>query len=781
MATNNYDLILRFIMDQSSHQKTKAGVDALTSEIGEVDKVLEAVNKDFDTLDKKIKEATSVKELDSLERQLKDVENQVNETTKAYSLQAKVLRAEAASLTSDFEKARLAQIKSIGDRIGGASSRALITGGAILGGAFAESNRFAKEAEDTGKATRATREWTQATQELAQARARVDTVLLRETLPLLKQAAKVANEAAAFVEKNPEIVSAALKTGEVLVALGAVGVAVSKGIRLYADVQALALGAQQLTAAKLQDDAADKQLIAARLRAGVSGADVPGGGGGAPAAGGLSTAVSFATSVAVAVLAAGATAGAVKLLIDKISPPSERSPQTAIPSFSTNGLGNPEFRRKQVELANAISRGDSPEKIAQLRVELKALGQQIFETAKQVRQGTQQISEAIQSGGLAGSAHEAEIVSAFQQWKEDDARLVQEAADKRVQIIADSEKRVVAETQKYASQVASINASADKRAQSLTSNFLKAEAQDEVQYQEQRAQIIRDGGKDIREIEEDHQKRIREMTKEHNERVEDLTASRDALGLVKEQRRFNEQQAEENRNTRIEIAKRRQDLAERLAELDHEHEVEKAQRLAQFQEALAENEAQRKEQLKQAAEAHAEEMAQIRAQRAQQLRELQESLNAERLRRREVFIAEVRDLDAALLGEKNLKARYYALMLADAEKFLAALRTKMASATTGVKPPGSAAGGYVGYGTRLLGEEGREFVLSNRTTRAAENIIGSGLTQDALLSALARSSGSQRSLTIQDNSRFDGRISSSQVQGIKREIRNQLVKDFLGG
>jgi len=771
MANTAYDVILRFILDEGAKQKTKAGVDQLTGDIGDVEKITRAVTKDFANLEKQIKAATSIKELDSLERQLKDVEKQVTETTKAYSLQARVLRAEAASLTSDFEKARLAQIKSIGGRIGGASRTGLaLTVGAGIG-VFAEANRFAKEAEETGKATQATREWTRATEELAQARARVDTVLLRESLPLLKQAAEIASQAADFIEQNPVIIRAALETGKIVAGLSVLGILASKGISLYADTKALLLGSQELAAAKLQDIAADKQLVAARLRAGVGGVDVPGGGS-APRSGGpglLNT-----IGLIVGGLAASA---AVVTLVDQILEKSKFGParQNAIDRARDQGariypgILPPKEAGLQAQLNRAQDQGNTQE-IKRLRNELDKLGDQAKVTADDLQSAVT---------GLAGSAHESEIVSAFEQWKADDARIVAEAAAQRVKIIADSEKQVVAETRKYANQVASINASADKRAQSITSNFLAQSAQDEANYQENRAKIIRDGGKEIREIEQAHQERLRKLTKDHDERVEDLTASRDALGLSKEQRRFNEQQAEENRNTRAEIAKHRTDLAERLAELDHEHQIQQAQRLAQFQEALAENEAQRKEQLKQAAEAHAEELNQIRAQRAQQLRELQEGLNAERLRRREVFIAEVRDLDAALLGEKNLKARYYTLMLADADRFLAAYRAKLASGTA--VAPAHDFTGYAYQGIYRMAANGQpEYVLSGAATRAAENIIGGGLTQDALLATLARGTGGGRSLTIQDNSRFDGRISSAQVRAIKRETREEIVKEFIG-
>lgn len=749
MTTNNYDILLRFILDQSSQQKTKAGVDALTGDLSDVDKIVRAANQDFEKLEKQIKEASSVKEFERLERQLKGVEDQVKDTTNAYRQQARVLRAEAAAITDDFAKARVAQIRSISERIGGASRTGLAVSGVVVGGILAEANRYAKEAEGAGKATAATREWTRATEELAAARARVDTVLLRESLPLLQQAAKIATQASRFVERNPEIVQAALKVGVVVAGLSAVGLAVSKGIRLYADVQALALGAQELAAAKLQDIAADKQLIAARLRAGTAGIPIPAGG--AAAAGTTGGLVAAATSVGLIVAGVIAAKYAVDL--------------TNIVLEKTGIARDIADAQRTIQ---ETSKRPYPGIITGAR--------QTAGTASGASLGV--ASMASLGGDLATSSHRDAVVSAFAKWQDEEAEIIREAAEQRIKIVANSEKQIASETAKYNKQVTSINSSARKREESITSSFLKESARAEADYQERRAQIIRDGGESIRDIEEAHQERLRKMTQDHDERVQELTASRDALGLAKEARRFNQGQDEENRNTRLEIAKRRQDLAERLAELDREHKIEQAQRLAQFQEALAENEAQRKEQLKEAAAAHAEEMSQIRAQRAQQLRELQEGLNAERLRRREVFIAQIRDLDAALLGERSLKSRYYNLMLADAERFLAAYRATQARIAAAT--PTHDFTGYAYTGMYRMAANGQpEYVLSGAATKAAENIIGGRLTQDSLLSALLSGAGRQsRSLTINDHSRFDGRISASQVRAIKQETIGAIAREL---
>jgi len=767
MATVNQDFLLRFILDQSSQQKTKAGVDALTGDISDVDKIVRAATKDFELLEKQINEASSPKEFDALEKKLKAVDGQVKDITKNYQLQARVARAEAAAMVDGYEKARVARIKAFGDRLGGASRTGLVASGALFAGVFAEANRFAKEAEETGKATRATREWTAATKELAQARSRVDTVLLREALPLLQQAAELAGKTSEFIETHPELVRAALETGKIVAGLSVLGVLASKGIALYADAKAILLGTQELAAAKLQDVAANKQLAAARLQMGVGGA--PTGPTAATGASALGTAGLLTGGVAAsALISKSVSDNIIKLGVNIAQLTQNAQAGASVITTMTAALtpllpilpGIQSLKANLPQVAEILSK---------LGINIDQLGKQSQKTADDLNQA---------ASGLAGSAHESEVVAAFQKWKEDDARIVQEAADQRVRIVADAEQRVVAETAKFASQVSRINAGADKRAETITSNFYKAQAESEARYQEQRARLIKDGAQEIRDIQEAHQERLRKLEQEHDERVEGLVSARDALGLAKENKRFAQAKAEENKSTREEIAKRKQQLAERLQQLAQEHQAEQAQRYADFQQQLADNEAQRQEELKEAAAAHAEELKQIREQKAAQLREVTAQLTAERLRRQQYFIAQIRDLDATLLGERNTRTQYYNLMLADVDRWLADYRTRLASLSTAT-PPDHDFTGYAYSGMYRMAANGQpEYVLSGAATRAAEKMIGGGLTQDAVLSALARGSGRSGSLTIQDNSRFDGRISASQIREIKRETRSEILRDL---
>lgn len=83
--------------------------------------------------------------------------------------------------------------------------------------------------------------------------------------------------------------------------------------------------------------------------------------------------------------------------------------------------------------------------------------------------------------------------------------------------------------------------------------------------------------------------------------------------------------------------------------------------------------------------------------------------------------------------------------------------------------PARAEGGPIsGPALFMGGERGREFVMSNRTTKAAENIIGGTLTQQRLLQAL---SGGGKKVSYYDARRFDASVSAND----RRIIRNETM------
>ena len=777
--TDSFDISLKFILDEAAQKRVEAGASTLAEELAKVGVSMDQIKgaKFGDAVAKEVdKAAKSTKE--KLNPALKETKDLIKEA----KAEAALLQKQAAAMSSDLEKQRIASLRGAAGFIEGIGRGALIGGTAVSGGIFLAAKNYIKDAEESDELTR---QWLASTKEIEKAQERIGRVAAQAVLPTLEKAAEIAGKVAGFVEAHPEIVEAAFNTGLFVAGFGALSIAVSKGIKLFADVKYLLTIPVQLEAAKLQDRAATKQLEAAALRLKELGVSIPtavspaagaGGVGGLLAGGTLATIITTLVAPAVGAIVGDKIFDAIEGRDVKFNDYITTAKQAL--ALDAKNIGDLIGRSKTVVGGVLTDKQFDPnlgtkwfEKVAIALGLLENKGEDAAKSLENVAANLDQV---------AGSLHESEIVAAFEKWKEDDARIVSEAAAERIKIVAAAEKAVSMETARNAARVSSINAAAAKRAESLTSNFLRADTKAEADYQEQRAKIIRDGGKEVRRIEDDHQERLRKLTLEHKERVEDLTASRDALGLAKEARRFNQAKAEEARSTREEIAKRREDIAVRLQEIDREHQIEQAQRLAQFQEAIQENEAQRKEELKQAAIAHAEEMKQIREQRAAQLRELAETLTAERLRRREVFIEQIRDLDASLLGERGLKQRYYTLMLQDAEKWLAAYRAKLAAGSA--TAPTHDYTGYAYSGLYRMAANGQpEYVLSGGATRAAEKIIGGRLTQDALLTAMVRgaSQGGSRTVTLNDQRRINASVPLSErralvrdtVEAIKQELR----------
>ncbi len=102
-------------------------------------------------------------------------------------------------------------------------------------------------------------------------------------------------------------------------------------------------------------------------------------------------------------------------------------------------------------------------------------------------------------------------------------------------------------------------------------------------------------------------------------------------------------------------------------------------------------------------------------------------------------------------------------------KFGASISAGLANMANAIRSflglPRKAAGGMTN-GVSIAGEAGREFVMSNSTTRAAENMLGGRLTQDRLLSALA---GGKR-VNYYDNRRVNGELSASQMHALKNGV-----------
>ncbi|MCJ7435513.1 MAG: hypothetical protein MUO77_18680, partial [Anaerolineales bacterium] len=301
--------------------------------------------------------------------------------------------------------------------------------------------------------------------------------------------------------------------------------------------------------------------------------------------------------------------------------------------------------------------------------------------------------------------------------------------------------------------ITDLNANYTASLQSITADFLKNQKTAEIEYADQRAQIVRDSGIEIRQIEQDHQRRLAKMALDHEDKMYSLTLQRDALGIVQEQRDYARAQDEEESNTDLEIKRRRADIALKLSDMAKQYNAERALAVQQYQ-------------------------AQLNTEKAKY--EAQHS----------VLTAQRNDLLLFLNDERKWKQIYNAAILADLVMYAAAWRATLASALTPtqINLPYSghpipdyanhADGGYADYGLHLLGDNPlggrgpREFVMSGRTTRAAESVLGGTLNQQNLIAAL---SGAGGGLHVVDNSRYATTISASD----RRAMRQGAVADTL--
>lgn len=97
---------------------------------------------------------------------------------------------------------------------------------------------------------------------------------------------------------------------------------------------------------------------------------------------------------------------------------------------------------------------------------------------------------------------------------------------------------------------------------------------------------------------------------------------------------------------------------------------------------------------------------------------------------------------------------------------------KLAAAIGGLFKGKQAAGGYATkQGLYMRGEKGREFVMNNSTTKAAESVLGGTLSQQRLMAAL----GGKR-ITYTDNRRIDASLSANQ----RRQIANDTLSILSG-
>jgi len=277
------DVILRFQMDEEAQRRVQQGISSLDEELKKFGASAQA--------EEEAKKAT---------------ENNIK--------RLKRLETQAVHTQSEFRRLQFAA-RSMGDVF----TITAAVGTAIFGGATLWATKYV---DNVKASTAVVQSWRVATDDLKTSQDRVGAALAEAVLPLLEQAADLAEKAADFVEKNPELLKAVINTAGVVAGLSAIGMAVTKGFKVYADIGYTIATANQVKASAIYEAAAAQQVIAADTMlqaatmqvtgaplAGVTNAAITGGVvGAAGGAVGVATTAEIAGGLA-AVIGAGRVAG----------------------------------------------------------------------------------------------------------------------------------------------------------------------------------------------------------------------------------------------------------------------------------------------------------------------------------------------------------------------------------------------------------------------------------------------------------------------------------------
>ncbi len=719
-------------------------------------------------------------------------------------------------------RASAAKLRGIGRDITQISREISVLGIAVTGGIFAAANKYVKDAKE---ATATTEAWKAAQEDLNKSGERFGAVAASVALPALQKAAELAEKAAGFVEKHPDLLKAALNTGAVVATLGAIGLAVGQGIKLSADVALISAfvaqkqvaaqqekaalvmvkaGQDQIEAALLMERAAGKQVSSSEFNA------VDASRAATPAAGLGASAVAVITSPAgILALAAGATLAASKLddSLTGLQKTLSKTGETGKQGSAIIGALETVLSATSLPLLGVVHDFKLlPDLFKQASAEIKKL----FGIDLTKLFGSNPNTPTA-SSFLGGSQEtQDKLVKTYEDYKAADLALVAKHYEDRQKIIDNALASEKAADAQLANKLADINNNINKSEADAADSFHKDDLRKEEDYLHQRAEIASSGGEEIVKIEQDSQERIKKIRLDYEDKIANDRNRRDALALVQDRKAEGRAISEETANANKEIARRRKDVAQRLQELDYQFNKERARRLEDYQQKIVDLEAQRAAEQQQAKIAHDAEIKRLEAEKADKLKQLDATFNEERKRRYTAFIAAISDLNKYLLADGAARNASYNIALGNLKAFLAQYNASLATITGGTSsslsgqsiggglatPTASTGGavtstgttssfwtqflnnlgihddgGYVGKSVARMAWNGQpEFVMNNQTVRAAESVIGGRLSQESIMRRLVNGGG----LTLNYTGRFDGEVTSSMRRAVKGDIEKGI-------
>lgn len=726
MADNLSEVFLAILLDKAAQRDLQSGLSAVEKELGKLDDI----------------------QLRKLSLELESVEEVTSE-----------LQQRFATARQEAEK-----FNTVSEKLSRNSTMLFAAGAAVVGGLALSAQNYVKFVEGAGITGDETAErWIAASKRVKNAQLNLGQASAQALLPILEKAAELAEKTASFINQNPEVVQAALNTGLVVATLGAVGIAVSKGIRLYADFKYLAATAEfELGTRRFENSV--KEYLAGTFLPGLNKGKAAAEGSGAGLVG----------TIAISAIAIAAGVAISKAIVDAVSA----------------GLANTDFGRKIDEAQKRAAEGGRA--YPGINIYARKGLEEVDKAAQDAGASTEKLANGLRD--FQGEADLAAATKAFISYRQQEAQAEKQYGEQRSSIVKQGLAQINNIEANYQSQRANLIKQNERATASALANFNFQQGQAAAQFAQQEAQASKQYQQSRKETQEaarqeelkatqDHQRELRKLQEEHEDKVLDLVASRDALGLVRENRDFNRKQREAEEEFRVESQRRRQETRQKIRDLDEQYQQERAkareefnfrqqQAAEQFKFQQAQAKAQFDQRLKDLDEQHSAELAKARQQQAEKLRELELQFRQEQVARRNAFYDILRDLNANLLNEENIRNQYYARMQQDLVKFLSNTAASVGGA--GSNLPGYQSGGYTPEGA-IRAHRG-EFVADRQSTRALENLIGGRLTQQNLQ---AFASGGGQTVI---NATFPGGMISMKTIAEELDRRDsQLIRKLVRG
>lgn len=624
------------------------------------------------------------------------------------------------------------------------------------------------EESDTARADRMAKRWSAAW-------LRIGKTAVETALPMLEQLADGLDRISRHIERHPEAVGAALKTGAILTGVGAFVAAAGKGVRLYADIKMVAAAATMFAASKNMLVAAGMQQTATggRLLGGLSGL----GGKLLGGVGGLGGLLGGAALIAAPLAGFEAVHQARNLYYRATGEEVKGEMETLAELWDTIRISAAGIAGGGGMLAAALLGEDLAEGFEIATYEAGKLFGLVEETgvamgyARHQARGTRRelmglpgpLREA--RGEARGLGHElmqvpdaAAGLAAFTEAEleaidelESYLRSRNEMIEKHNDDLVDMEQDFLDKQADYYQDYLDKRSDLEAELRETTEDPLWQMTRD-VQKSEKRIEkAIEDYNRRIANAIEDHQRKLRNLQEGHDDKMENLEASRDAKGILAERRRYGRavrdaqehhegilESAEDRLNEVIENEReklatmrqeRKEDLEEKLRELDENYLKEEQKRKKAHDKAYADRQQAQAQELLQLDRAHSERLARIIGWEEQVRDEL-----------RRGYIRRQEDLHRHLAQMRAEYASFYgmaATMAMTPEEYRAWHEQER----------GHQMGGYAPAGLYRLGEAGEEYVLTAPTTRALERAIGH-LSQSKILNMAGGRSGGHYRLDV---------------------------------